>query len=170
MEPLSELLGVTHTRALEFFALGLRDVSDPSVDRLELLYNASVLAHFAQVSTHATTELPTPAHLGAVLDHFVLDTTLHHDARMMETAGAQCLLLTGFFERQMRQRHSIAWYAELGAGFFGRAAALEHSRQRSRLLSSIGRGFEAWRLRHRHLSRELRNRAYVLGPWGRTSG
>ena len=40
----------------------------------------------------------------------------------METAGAQCLLLTGFFEDQMRGRHNIRWYAELGAGFFVRAA------------------------------------------------
>ena len=47
-------------------------------------------------------DMPTPANLSAVFDHFVADTTLLHDAPMMETAGAQCLLLAGFFEDQMR--------------------------------------------------------------------
>ena len=55
MEPLQELFAVDQRRALEFFVTGLQDVSDPGVDRQELLYNASVLAHYAQVST--TTEL-----------------------------------------------------------------------------------------------------------------
>ena len=50
---------------LKFFLLGLREVSAPDVDRDELLYNASVLAHFAQSSTQSTDDLPTPAHLGA---------------------------------------------------------------------------------------------------------
>ena len=31
-----------------------------------------------------------------------------------------CLLLAGFFEDQMRRRHSIRWYAEIGAGFYRR--------------------------------------------------
>ena len=51
MERLRELLAVDHRQALEFFVLGLRDVCEPGVDREELLYNASVLAHYAQTST-----------------------------------------------------------------------------------------------------------------------
>ena len=51
MEPLQELFAVDQRRALEFFVTGLQDVSDPGVDRQELLYNASVLAHYAQVSS-----------------------------------------------------------------------------------------------------------------------
>jgi hypothetical protein len=107
---------------LEFFFQGLQDVSEATVDRQELLYNASVLAHYAQVSTQANVDLPAPANLSVVFDHFVADTTLLHNV-MMETAGAQCLLLAGFFEDQMRRRHNIRWYAQLGAGFFSRAAA-----------------------------------------------
>ena len=96
MEPLRDLLATDHRRALEFFVLGLTDVCEPTVDRQELLYNASVLAHFAQVSTHAQSELPTPASLTEVFDHFVLATGLPQGSVMLETAGAQCLLLTGF--------------------------------------------------------------------------
>ena len=107
MEPLRDLLAADHRQVLEFFVVGLTDVCEPTVDRQELLYNASVLAHFAQVSTHAHGELPTPASLTSVFDHFVLSTGLPQGSMMLETAGAQCLLLTGFFERQMRGRHSV---------------------------------------------------------------
>src|SRR6266550_2576664 len=55
MDPLRELLATDHRQALEFFFLGLQDVSEPTVDRQELLYNASLLAHYAQVSTQAHT-------------------------------------------------------------------------------------------------------------------
>jgi hypothetical protein len=164
MGPLQELPAVDERRALEFFAMGLQDVSDPGVDRRELLYNASVLAHYTQVSTCAQVEMPAPANLSTVFDHFVLNTALPRDGHLMETAGAQCLFLTGFFEDRMRGRHDIRWYAELGAGFFIRAADQEESAKKARLLTLIGRHFEAWRQRHARLSRELRDQQYLLTP------
>ena len=81
-----------------------------------------------------------------------------------EQAGAQCLLLAGFFEDQMRRRHNIRWYAELGASFFSRAALHERSPHRARLLDAIARRFEPWRRRFAQLSRELRDQHYVLTP------
>ena len=162
MGVLRELIATDHRQALEFFVLGLQDVSEPTVDREELLYNASVLAHYAQVSTQADVDWPAPANLSVVFDQFVSDPTLLHDSLMMETAGAQCLLLAGFFEDHMRRRHNIRWYAELGASFFSRAAAQEPSPPKARLLDTIARRFEPWRQRHARLSRELRDRPYVL--------
>jgi len=156
------LIAVGEQQTLEFFVQRLRDVSEPGVDGHELLYNASVLAHHAQVSTHATVDLTTPASLSEVFDHFVLDTSLRDDSVMMEAAGAQCLLLAGFFEDQLRRRHSIRWYAQLGATFFSRAATLERSREKRRLLAAIAGGFEPWRRRHARLSRDLRERLYLL--------
>jgi hypothetical protein len=94
----------------------------------------------------------------------VLDRTLQHDSLMMEMAGAQCLVLVGFFEDQMRQRHNIRWYAELGASFFSRAAAQEQSAHKARLLDMIARRFEPWRQRYVRLSRELRDQPYLLTP------
>ena len=164
MGPLRELLAIDHRQALEFFVLRLQDLSEPTVDRQELLYNASLLAHYAQVSTRPDVDVPTPANLSAVFDHFVADTTLLHDRLMMETAGAQCLLLAGFFEDQMRPRHNIRWYAELGASFFSRAAVQEQTLPKARLLDAIGRRFEPWRRRHAQLSRELRDQPYLLTP------
>jgi hypothetical protein len=162
MEPLRELLASDSRQTLEFFFVSLQELSEPSVDRLELLYNASVLAHYAQVSTQASANLPTPSSLSDVFDGFVLDTTLIHDGAMLEAAGAQCLLLAGFFEDQMRQRHAIGWYAMLGAGYFRRAAEQERSPKKARLLAAIGRRFEPWRLCHARLSRELRDQPYLL--------
>ena len=162
MDPLRELLATDERQSLEFFVVALRDVSESDVDRQELLYNASVLAHYAQVSTQSDGEWPTPASLSAVFDHFVADPTLLHDGAMMETAGAQCLLLAGFFEDQMRGRHNIRWYAELGTNFFNRAAEQESSPAKAHLLDMIAWRFEPWRQRHARLSRELRDQPYVL--------
>jgi hypothetical protein len=164
MRFLEELLATDERRALDFFVVGLRDVSGPAVDRQELFYNASVLAHYTLISTHAVGDTPAPRTLTDVFDGFVINTSLRQDGSMMETAGAHCLLLAGFFEGQMRRRHNIRWYAALGADFFGRAAARESSEPKSRLLRAIARGFEPWRQRHARLGRELRDQAYLLSP------
>jgi hypothetical protein len=164
MGPLRELLATDHRQALEFFFQRLKDVSGPGVEQQELLYNASVLAHYAQISTHVAVDVAAPANLSVVFDHFVFDSTLRGDRVMMETAGAQCLVLAGFFEDQMRRRHNIRWYARLGAGFFGRAAALEPAGQRAELLGTISKRFEAWRQRHARLSRDLRDQPLLLTP------
>ncbi len=159
---LRELLATDHRQTLEFFFVHLRDVSEPDVARDELLYNASVLAHYAQVSTAASDGMPMAASLAAVFDQFVLDVTVRGDGETMETAAAQCLVLAGFFEDQMRRRHQISWYVELGAGFFSRAAAQQESERKARLLLALSRHFEQWRARHARLSRELRDLPYVL--------
>jgi len=157
-----ELLAADHRQALEFFFVGLKDLSEPTVDHQQLLYNASVLAHYAQVSTQAAVDMPAPANLSAVFDSFVFDSSLLQDGIMMETAAAQCLLLSGFFEDQMRRRHNIQWYATLGAGFFSRAAAQEPSPHKALLLDTMASSFELWRQRYAQLSRELRDQPYLL--------
>ena len=162
MSAFSELLAADQRQTLEFFFIGLKDVSEPTVDRGELMYNASVLAHYAQTSRCAVQHLPVPANLGEVFDHFVFDTSLAHDAEMMEIAGAQCLLLTGFFETQMRRRYNIRWYGRMGAGFFRRAAAQERAAAKARLLGALAGHFEFWRERHARLSRELGGRSPLL--------
>jgi hypothetical protein len=162
MEPLRELLAVDERRTLEFFVTGLQDVCDGSVNRQELLYNASVLAHYALVSTQSVTDLPAPPSLATVFDQFLLDATLLDDPQLLETAAAQCLLLAGFFEDQSRRRHNIQWYASLGASFFSRAAACEKSARKADLLETLSRHFEPWRRRHARLGRELRDQPFLL--------
>ena len=164
MGPFRELLAIDQRQALEFFFQRLKDVSEPAVDPPELLYNASVLAHYAQVSMRAELEMATPGTLSEVFDRFVVDSTPRRDRLLMETAGAQCLLLAGFFEDQMRRRHDIRWYAQLGAGFMKQAAALEPSPHKAKLLDTVATRFEVWRQRHARLGRELRDPPLLLAP------
>lgn len=162
MGPLRELLAVDERRTLEFFVTGLKDVCEPDVDVDELLYNASVLAHYALVSTESHTDWPAPASLTTVFDQFVHEPDAFASGSVMEEAGAQCLLMSGFFENQMRGRHNLRWYSELGASFFMRAAARSQSLRRSQFLGSLALHFEPWRRRHARLGRELRNTPYLL--------
>ena len=87
-----------------------------------------------------------------------------HELLIIQMCRLKCLLLTGFFEDQLRRRHNIRWYAHLGVGFFSRAASLERSPQKVRLLAAIAEGFELWRQRHARLSRDLREQQYLLTP------
>ena len=63
MGSLAELLAAGERQTLEFFVVRLKEVSEPTVDHQELLYNASVLAHYALVSTRSATDVATPATL-----------------------------------------------------------------------------------------------------------
>lgn len=159
-----ELLGSDHLATLEFFVVGLRDVSGSTTDEQELLYNASVLAHFAQVSIDVDDDRSTPADLSTIYDRFVANPLVPGDSARMEAAGAQCLLLAGFFEEQMRRRHNIRWYAQMGACFYKRAAAHEETAGKAQLLDCIAGRFELWRQRHARLNRELRDLRYMLAP------
>ena len=116
MGALAELLATGDRQALEFFFLRLREVSEPrSTDRS--CSTTPACSHTTRWCRHSPRPISSaPATLSAVFDHFVADSSLLHDSAMMETAGAQCLVLTGFFQDQMRHRHNIRWYADLGAG------------------------------------------------------
>lgn len=160
-------LAVTQGQVLRFFFEHLRDVSDyDTAPESEVLYNASVLAHFATTST-ATREFPgTPMSLLAVFDLFVMDRSQHADPEIMEAAGSQCLLLTGFFGAQLAQRHNVEWYASLGAGFYARAAALGADRARSLMMRTMAGRFTYWRRQQARLARELRDMPRLLKQAG----
>ena len=151
-------LAVSNAQALRFFFERLKDViDDPEAPTNELLYNASVLAHFATSST-ATLEFPaTPTGLDHVFDLFVMDRSQHTDPGIMEAAGSQCLLLTGFFQDQQRRRHNVEWYATLGAGFYDSAAHHVHDRARMRMMETMAVRFGYWRRQQQRLARELRD-------------
>ena len=158
-------LAVTQGHALRFFFEHLRDVTDlHRAPEPELLYNASVLAHFATTSA-ASTEFPgTPVTLETVFSLFVMDRSQHGDPEIMEAAAAQCLLLTGFFGTQLRARHNVEWFATLGAGFFGQAAKRQGDPARSRLMRSMAAHFPFWRRQQAKLARELHDGPLLLKP------
>jgi hypothetical protein len=160
-----ELLGVTSQQALRFFYEHLLDVTDESAPpRDELLYNASVLAHFATTSIVAEDAFPAcPAGLSTVFELYVMGgTPLPHDPEIVEAAASQCLLLTGFFQDQQKGRHQIDWYATLGSAFFARAARLSQDPRRARLLMVMARRFLFWREQQHRLAIELREAPMLI--------
>jgi hypothetical protein len=164
MDFLGRLMACDHRETLQFFFSGLSDVtSNEQVDRSSLLYNASVLAHFAATSAVSTSGVPTPTSLMDVFDRFVLDVSPRHDPLLMEMAAAHCLLLTGFFGDQMRFRYNLDWYGGLGAAFYGLAASRSREAAHTRMMSRMAEEFPFWRSRHLQLSRELRDLPYLLG-------
>lgn len=152
-------LAVTSGQALRFFFERLQDVSD--ADRPpagELLYNASLLAHFASTSTTSGEGFPpSPTNLRAIFELFVLDQSGHADPEIMEAAGSQCLLLTGFFRDQVAGRHNVRWYAALGAGFYDQAGRLTTDATRGRMMRAMSVHFDFWRHQQGRLARELRD-------------
>jgi hypothetical protein len=163
MDP-RHLLAVTHGQALRFFFERLKDVSeDAGAPRGEILYNASVLAHFATTSTASTAHFPgCPSNLKTVFDLFVLDRSQHADPDLMEAAASQCLLLTGFFGAQLKRRHNIEWYAALGAGFYDQAAQLGRDRDRIRMMIVMSARFGFWRRQLGRLAQELRDCPFLV--------
>jgi hypothetical protein len=150
-------LAVSGPQALRFFFERLKDVSEESgAPESELLYNASLLAHFASTSAASTEDFPaSPTSLATVFDTFVLDRSRHVDPDILEAAASQCLLLTGFFCRQVRRRHNVDWYARLGAGYYRDAARLATDRDRARMMRVMAGRFDFWRYQQDRLAREL---------------
>lgn len=160
--PVQSGLAVSHAQALRFFFEHLRDLCPDDAAEAELLYNASVLAHFATTSS-ASRDFPNaPVSLAAVFDLFVLDRSQHEDSQIMEAAAAQCLLLTGFFGVQQRVRHNLDWYAAIGASFYGRAADHGTDAARVAMMRTMAARFAYWRRRQARLARDLRESSLLV--------
>jgi hypothetical protein len=157
---LQATLATDERQALQFFFEHLREAisgSDAPAD--ELLYNASILAHYALTSRTSADFPSAPATLETVFDVFVLDRSQHADPEIMEAAGSQCLLLTGFFGAQLMGRHNVEWYAALGASFYDRAALYGRHRGRRAMMTAMAVRFGFWRRQQAKLARELAQRA-----------
>ena len=82
--------------------------------------------------------------------------------QLLEAAGSQCLLLTGFFRDQVRRRYNVRWYARLGAGFYARAAQLGSDRRRIEMMLVMAKRFDFWCDQQAVLARELREAPLVI--------
>lgn len=163
MDPLRHLLATDQREALQFFFTSLRDVTaDEQIDPPALLYNASLLAHFASTSACSQEGMPALNGLGEVFDRFVADVSLRHDTEVMEWAAAHCLLFTGFFGDQLERRHNLKWYGQLGADFYDCAATSSQEAARRRMMERMAEEFQDWRRRYLKLARELRDSPYIL--------
>jgi|ERR1700733_707901 len=157
MDDFGDLLAVDATQTLQFFLSHLRnEVREKRVRSSELLYVASILAHYAQTSCYDTNEfLPAPKTLTDTFDHFVLHSSELRDSEILEIGGAQVLFLAGFFRNQMKGRHNVCWYDQIGQSFYNRAANYSKERSKRELLGRMARFLPFWTITCRNLNRKL---------------
>ena len=145
-------LGVDHDEALDFFYEPFREMGFTENGLAEHgLYVASVLANHAQVSTVAGSGYPTPMNLTQIFETFVvlrsgsqLEFFGSADPEILEIAGAQVLLLNGFFRDQMRRRHDPTYFDQLGQGFFRKVSELSSLEKRARFFQELSDKFSYW--------------------------
>lgn len=158
-----ELLAVNETQALQFFFTGLKDVSGPSARQDEVLYNASVLAHYAQVScVYDGHDTPCPRTLMCVFDNHYGKLSTFRDENLFEVAACQTLMLTGFFGSRMGVRHNVSWYKRVCAGFFQSASHVSVLAERREFFARMASRVDLWAERQARLERELRDTPYLL--------
>ncbi|MBI2086682.1 MAG: hypothetical protein HYT69_00680 [Candidatus Zambryskibacteria bacterium] len=158
-----ELLQVGEHETLNFFFAGLyKKVPAGVVTRDETVHVASVLASGSLTSRYDTESIPTLTDLSEVFDEFFIKLKDSFDQELLEMAGAQILLLNGFFRGQMRRRHNVRWYDKIGSDFYERAAAHTTSARRGTLFCNMSRNFPIWTMICWELSQEMRESRYLL--------
>ncbi|MCR4279698.1 MAG: hypothetical protein NUV78_03110 [Candidatus Zambryskibacteria bacterium] len=156
------LLAVNSDAALNFFHTNLKGLVGLDARKDETLYVASVLANYAQTSRFERTSLPVMANLSEVFDNFVVNKSFMADPGTLEIAGAQTLLLSGFFRQQMRRRHNVNWYDRLGSGFFEQVSERSKEDSRQEFFSQLALRFPFWTLTCSELENHLRERRLLL--------
>lgn len=157
----SMLLAVDSADTLNFFHTQIVDLDiKAEVTRDERIYVASVLASFARTSRCDSESLPTFTSLTEIFDQFVSARTSINDPILLELAGAQDLLLAGFFRDQMSRRHNVKWYDALGQQFYRRASECSKNLRRSEMFSRVSTNFPVWAMACRDLNRSLMENQY----------
>jgi hypothetical protein len=169
MSNLKEYLAVNSTQTYKFFYNHLRSKVPPRITDAETEYIAGILAHYAQTSRFDTRSMGPAANLFEILDTFVIPelreegSVFRHDSEMLEIAGAQTLLLVGFFRDQMAHtKNNLKWYDSLGQGFFLKASAYATDESRAMFLWTVSDKFPIWISSCLKASRAMREDRYLL--------
>jgi hypothetical protein len=156
-----ELVAVNAERAFKFFLASLRETAVTEIYRDdEMLYVASILAHYSQTSRFDTTSMPCMANLSEVFDNFILQTST--DSEVLEFGGSQILLFAGFFRDQMHRRHNVKWYDQVGQSLYEKASQHSNNPKKRELFDRLSESFPAWTVICRNLSRTLRENRLLL--------
>lgn len=172
MTQFGEIYGCDSQDTINFFIEKLRDITLKDVRLLsaERIYIASVLAHYASVSRESRSHLPPCVNLSGIYDIFFMELLvgtserplLPTDTETAEVAGNQTLLLTGFFQGQMKRRYNIRVFQRYGQTFYSLAAEKSVSQKRRELLSWMATNFPIWSEVLYQLSNSLRDNPYLI--------
>lgn len=158
-----ELVAIDSQNAFNFFLAGLRETAvTERFKQDEMFYVASILAHYALTSRFDTTSTPCMANLSEVFDNFVLQTSELTDSHLLEFGGSQVLLFAGFFRDQMRRRHNVKWYDQVGQSLYEKASQHSNNLKKRELFDRLSESFPAWTIVCRDLSRTLHENRLLL--------
>ncbi|MES2213660.1 MAG: hypothetical protein V4473_02365 [Patescibacteria group bacterium] len=157
-----ELIGVDSARAFNFFSTSLREaLGTKRLNVDQMLYVASVLAHYSQTSRFDTESMPFTTELVGVLEYYMFQQPTVN-SEILEIGGSQVLLFAGFFRDQMRRRHNVEWYDQIGQSLYDRASRFTTDRRKQKLFDGLAESFPAWALVCSDMSRRLRENRFVI--------
>lgn len=157
-----ELLGVDHNRAFNFFLSGLADISNENKTGGEIMYVASVLAHYSQTSVLSKDPIGPFSNLSQVSDIFFFNNPVPNDPEILEIGGSQILLLSGFFREQMKRRYNVSWYDNIGCMFYERAASISTDKNKRELFFGLSSSLPKWNLICSRFGKECLGNRFLL--------
>jgi len=158
-EMLQDLLGVDSNRVFNFFLSGLREVTGKKPCD-EMIYVATVLAHYAQTSRYDDSSIRAMVNLSEVFERFVLFGV--DEVEILEIGGSQLLLLAGFFRDQMEHRYNLNCYDLMGQSFYERASFYSKEPKRQELFDRMSESFPNWAIRCCWLNRYFRENRLLI--------
>jgi hypothetical protein len=169
------LYGVTHERALNFWACHLQDAMGNSrwsqIRDSTGVYLASVMGHFCLQPVDRQEVLSDDynpgeeefrqfADLTQIAEMMMHQLTCARNPLWMESAGAHILLYAGFFQSQNRHRHNIEFFSSLGRECYLMAAV----GSRAKMMKLIAAEFGQYLFHLANLHRNLQESRYLIRP------
>ena len=163
---LRELLAVDSIRTLQFFLDVLQEEKLPSgIEEPDLMYVASVLSHYSITSSGDRKHTPLMSSLSEIMDEFLIPVAysgVSVSSEVLEVAGAQTLMLNGFFRSQMRQRHNLSFFDRIGKTFFFSAGFFSHDSKKKEVLPRVAKNFTEWALVLNRVNQKALDRRYLI--------
>ncbi len=173
---LDDLLGSDSQHTVEFFAHELQSLLQftTSWNKDQMLYVASVLAHYASVPwlhgrpmTLSTNESTVPlafrrTELSPYLYARLCPQYEAFDAEDFENKGSHIFLMVGFFRRQMSNQNNVAMYEKIAQGYYHQAHQYAQNETRKHFLKQFSFALPLWSHVCARLNKNLRDKRFVL--------
>ena len=160
---LRDLLAVDTITAFNFFSESLQDVlKNKKFDPDQMVYVASVLAHYAINSCEILNDCTEASHLGQIYEFFVLRELARENSKMYALGGAQLLVFGGFYRHHMSTRHNLGYYDQLGQSFYSKAGRYTVSPKERRLFEKFSENFPWWTHVCSDLQKSLSDKRFLL--------
>lgn len=158
---LLDLLETNFEKAVGFFYDGLREVSDQK-NKEQMEYVAGVLARYSLVHRMSEWPMAPMANLSEVFENFYMRLTdLANDPKILEAGGSQIILLAGYFRNQMKRRHNVVWFDEMGQFFYTRAGECSLGKK-SKFFFGLSGSLPQWNIACCKLSDYHRENRFII--------